>query len=69
MNASCKLDLGWIFRPYLFGKSRGFPLNPEKVKLFAEASTATKQSTVQPKAERLSITLNQTQGMVSLLAT
>ena len=36
--------MGWILRLQLFGKSRVFPLNPPKVKLFAEGSTATKLS-------------------------
>ena len=36
------LLLGWIFRLQLFGKSRGFPLQPQQVKLFAEGSAATK---------------------------
>ena len=38
-----RLLLGWIFRLELFWlKSRGFPLNPPKVKLFAGGSTPRK---------------------------
>ena len=33
-----ELLLGWIFRLSLLGKSSGFPLNPQEVKLFAEGS-------------------------------
>ena len=40
------LDCYWVGSLHFnfFGKSRAFPLNPQKVKLFAEGSTATKLS-------------------------